>query len=82
MKNNPTHSKIALALAAVTALLLGACSEKPQTAGTHSSDKQAWSGSVQKAFDAPGWKPGDKASWEEQIKQRNRSQNEFVRMGK
>lgn len=82
MKTNTSPSKLVPVLAAVALLLLGACSEKPQTAGTHTSDQQAWNGSVQKAFDAPGWKPGDKASWEEQIKQRNRSQNEFVRMGK
>ncbi|MGB3068333.1 MAG: hypothetical protein WBC18_07295 [Ottowia sp.] len=81
MKNSPHASRLSLAAIVVTALFLGACGEKPQTIGTRSSDKEPWTGSVQKAFDAPGWKPGDKASWEEQIKQRNRGQNEFVRMG-
>ncbi len=65
--------------AAALALLLAACTEKPQTAGTRSADTPAWNG-AQPAFDAPGWKPGDKASWEEQIKQRNRNQNEYVRL--
>lgn len=82
MKNCSPSPKLALVLAATATLLLGACSEKPQTAGTHAPDQQAWNGSTQRAFDAPGWKPGDKASWDEQINKRNRSQNEFVRMGK
>ncbi len=82
MKNNALAPRLGLAAALLAALLLGACSEKPQTAGTHSAaDVEAWKGSVQPSFDAPGWKPGDKASWDQQIKQRNRSQNEYVRMG-
>ena len=74
-------ARSALAVLAVAALAagLGACGEKPQTAGTRASDAKAWNG-AQPAFDAPGWKPGDKASWEEQIRQRNRNQNEYVRM--
>jgi len=80
MKN--TTTRLATAVAASALLLLSACGEKPQTAGMqHAADKEPWTGSIQKAFDAPGWKPGDKASWEAQIKQRNRSQNEYVRMG-
>ncbi len=75
---NKSHPRLALALASL-ALLLGACGEKPQTAGTRSADTPAWNG-AEKAFNAPGWQPGDKASWENQIKQRNRSQNEYVRM--
>lgn len=82
MKNSPHASPLLVAAAASALLFLGACGEKPQTAGTqHGADKEPWTGSVQKAFDASGWKPGDKASWEAQIKQRNRSQNEYVRMG-
>ena len=84
MKHSNTHKRKPLVILAATALtvLLAACSEKPQTAGTtHSSaDHKAWSGG-QKSFNTAGWTPGDKASWEAQIKQRNRSQNEYVRMG-
>ncbi|WP_036594364.1 hypothetical protein [Ottowia thiooxydans] len=83
MKHNQAQNpKLRLVLvAAAMTVLLAACSEKPQTAGTtHSSaDDKPWNGG-KKAFDAPGWTPGDKASWEAQIKQRNRSQNEYVRM--
>ncbi|WP_236581810.1 hypothetical protein [Hydrogenophaga sp. BPS33] len=59
--------------------LLGACGEKAQTASRNAGESQAWNG-AQPAFDAPGWKPGDKASWEEQIRQRNRQQNEYTRI--
>lgn len=74
------NARLVLIAAAMT-VLLTACSEKPQTAGTtHSAaDDKPWKGG-QKAFDAPGWTPGDKASWDAQIKQRNRGQNEYVRM--
>ena len=65
--------------AATLALLLGACGEKPQTATARTGDAQAWNG-ARPAFDAPGWKPGDKASWEEQVKQRNRHQDEYARI--
>ncbi len=78
MKDFKLTPRMAVVAAALT-LGLSACGEKPQTAGTRSADTQAWNG-AQKAFEVPGWTPGDKASWEEQIKQRNRSQNEYVRM--
>lgn len=77
MNNKPAVRMVFCA--AALAALLGACGEKPQAAGTRASETQAWNG-AQKAFDAPGWKPGDKASWEEQIKQRNRQQNEYTRV--
>lgn len=70
---------ICTALAAA-AVMLTACSEQPQSAGTsHGSSAMAWNG-PQTGFTAPGWKVGDQASWDEQIKQRNRGQNEYVRL--
>jgi hypothetical protein len=60
------------------ALLLSACAEKAQTAGSKASDGKAWDG-AQTAFAAPGWKPGDRASWEEQMKVRAQGQNEYSR---
>jgi hypothetical protein len=39
----------------------------------------AWNG-PQTGFSARGWKVGDQASWDEQIKQRNRGQNEYLRL--
>lgn len=68
---------IAIALAAV----LAACGEKPQTIVTgRASDVPAWQG-AQDPFVVPGWKPGDKASWEAELQRRAQNQNEYVRIG-
>ena len=53
--------------AAAAAMLLGACGEKPQTAGSRKADAQASDQPAKSAFVAPGWKAGDATSWEEQI---------------
>jgi ABC-type glycerol-3-phosphate transport system substrate-binding protein len=68
----------ALAALAVT-LGLAACGEKPQTASGRKADAQAWDAAAKSAYVAPGWSPGDQASWEEQIHKRAQSQNEYVR---
>lgn len=69
--------------------LLSACGEKPQTnAEGVKHDAAPWTGTAngtQKeggdtAFTAPGWKVGDKASWQEQLKTRAQNgQNEYTR---
>jgi major membrane immunogen (membrane-anchored lipoprotein) len=70
--------KRAVCLMAVAALL-SACGEKPQTLGT-AKDASPYSGTG-KAFVETGWKPGDKASWESQLKARNQyGQNDYSRM--
>lgn len=62
-------------LAALAAL--SACGEKPQTLGGRKSDAAAFEG-AQNPFVAPGWKPGDKSSWEQGLKARmQNSQNEY-----
>jgi hypothetical protein len=68
------------ALAAVTAALfaLAACGEKPQTAQTRKPDTEVWKG-ADNAFSASGWKTGDKASWEEQMRNRAQAQNEYAK---
>ena len=58
--------------------LLGACTEKPQTNGTRKADTQAWQG-TNDGYSAPGWKAGDAASWEQQMKTRAQGQNEYSR---
>lgn len=68
--------RLALGLAAVG--LLAACGEKPQTAGTRKSDVAAYQG-TDNGYGAPGWKSGDAASWEQQMKDRSRGQNEYTR---
>ena len=72
--------RIFITLTAVLPLAgLSACTEKPQTGGgvTHDAAPYAGTGSN---FTQPGWKAGDKASWEQQLKARQQySQNEYTR---
>lgn len=59
---------------------LSACGEKPQALQTSKKDVAAYAGTG-KAFANPGWKQGDKASWESQLKARNQyGQNDYTRM--
>jgi hypothetical protein len=57
---------------------LAACTEQPQTIGSNSkADAQAFQGTGM-PFAAPGWKQGDKASWEQQLKVRTQmGQNDY-----
>ena len=65
---------------AVLALTQVACTEKPQTlnATQKKIDTPSWKG-ADNPFVASGWKEGDQASWEEQIKKRAMGQNEYLR---
>jgi len=59
---------------------LAACTEKPQTLGGGSrQDSPAFQGTGM-AFSVPGWKPGDKGSWEQQLKTRTQNQNDYTRV--
>jgi hypothetical protein len=64
------------------ATLLAACGEKPQgtNAAVRKADSHAFQG-TDNGYVATGWKAGDKASWEEQMRARARGQNEHVRIG-
>ena len=74
-----------IAFGATTAfiLVLAACGEKPQTidASAKKSDAEPWtvSNAANPAFAAAGWTAGDKTAWEEQIRKRNQSQNDYAR---
>ena len=59
---------------------LVACSEKPQTASAHKADAKAFEGPAS-AYTAAGWKPGDAASWEQQMRTRAQGQDENSRKG-
>ena len=66
-------------LAVGTALALSACGEKGRTVG---ADAAPYVGPANSAspFVAPGWKPGDKSSWEQSLKVRNQyGQNDHAR---
>ena len=65
---------------ALSALLgLGACSEPAQTATARRVDDKPWVGPAT-AFTAAGWTPGDRAAWEQQMRQRSQGQNDYLRM--
>ena len=69
---------IIFATALVTAL--AGCGEKPQALESSTRDSAAYTGTG-KAFVKEGWKPGDKASWESQLKARGQyGQNDYTRM--
>ncbi|MBI2727232.1 MAG: hypothetical protein HYX42_13395 [Polaromonas sp.] len=70
---------VAVPVAAV-AFCLSACGEKPQTLGAGKSDVAAFQG-ADNGFVAPGWKAGDKVSWEQGLKARmQNTQNEYSRL--
>ncbi|HKB52725.1 MAG TPA: hypothetical protein VKD22_01920 [Ramlibacter sp.] len=62
-------------------LALAACTEKTQTIGEGSRhDTPAFQGPAT-AFTAPGWKAGDRNSWEQELKTRTvNGQNEYTRV--
>lgn len=72
---------IALITAAVLAAGLAACGDQPQEGAkaAKKADAKAWDGGATAAYTAPGWKAGDRDSWEQQLKARNQSQNEYTR---
>ena len=76
MKHNPSLLMAALA----AAVLVVGCGEKPQTGAAIRSDAPPYAGSGSN-FTQPGWKAGDKASWESHLKARQQySQNEYTRI--
>lgn len=69
----------AVLVSAVAVFGLAACAEKPQEKSVRKADATSYSGSTVKGYTADGWKPGDKTSWESQIRDRNKGQNEYQR---
>ena len=66
-------------VAAVALVALTACGEKPQTGAGIRSDAALHAGTGSN-FMQPGWKAGDKAGWEAQLKARQLyGQNEYTR---
>lgn len=70
------HLLLLTTLALVT---LSACGEKPQMGSGIRGDAAPFAGTGSNFMD-PGWKAGDKASWEAQLKTRQQyGQNEYTR---
>lgn len=66
-------------VAAAALVVLTACGEKPQTGAGIRSDAPSYAGTGSN-FMEPGWKAGDKAAWEAQLKVRQQyGQNEYTR---
>ncbi|WP_409559742.1 hypothetical protein [Hydrogenophaga sp.] len=65
MRKTLTTLGLMAAMAALTA-----CGEKPQDMGGTRSDAAPYAGVGQSPFLQPGWKVGDKGSWEQQLKAR------------
>ena len=62
-------------------LFLAACGDKPQSAGGVKGDVAPYQG-VNNKYAEPGWKAGDKNSWEQALKVRTQNiQNEYTRTG-
>ena len=70
---------IALIILATAALV--ACGDKQQTSATPRNDAAPYAGTGVAAFTAAGWKAGDKAGWEQQLKARmQNTQNEYSKV--
>ncbi|MDT7838685.1 hypothetical protein [Aquabacterium sp. OR-4] len=72
------RSPIALLGALAAAVALSACSEKPQTATSRKADDKPWD-NANAAYVAAGFKAGDAAAWETQLRVRGQAQNEYNR---
>ena len=66
----------------VAAFAAAGCAEREQTASGIKSDAGAYQGtSKQPPFMAAGWKQGDRAAWEQQLKVRTvNGQNDYVKV--
>lgn len=68
-------------LVALAALALAACAEREQTASGIKSDAEPYQGTSHAQFMTSGWKPGDRASWESEMKVRTMmGQNDYAKV--
>jgi hypothetical protein len=67
-------------VAAVVVIVLAACGERVQTlpaGAAKKADTPAWQ-ITDNGYVAPGWTPGNEASWQAQIKKRAQAQNDYA----
>lgn len=63
----------------VSAIAMSACGESASgDKSTKKADGKAWDGAGP-TYAASGWKPGDKTSWDEQMRVRVQLQNDYAR---
>ena len=67
---------------AVAVLGLAACGDREQTIGPSTSrhaDTNVWEATSGDPYVAPGWTPGDRASWEDHLRRRTQQgQNDYA----
>ncbi|MCU0927212.1 MAG: hypothetical protein MUF44_14705 [Hydrogenophaga sp.] len=62
-------------------IMLSACGEQPQETTGSKQDASSYSGVGKSQYQDPNWKPGDKTSWEQQLKSRAQyGQNDYSRI--
>jgi hypothetical protein len=66
-------------LCASLALLAAGCGERAGDAVAKGARQPSWDAAAD-PFVVPGWKSGDKASWQEQLTNRAQNQNEYPRV--
>ena len=73
--------RASMLIVAVAVMALAGCGERTQTINTNSGvDTHAFQGTGTQ-FAAPGWKQGDKTSWEQQLKTRTQNgQNDYTKV--
>ena len=75
-------NEVLLAVAVAVAVAgLGGCGDRDQTIGVSKSrlaDSNAWDIGSGDPYVAPGWSPGDKASWEDHLRRRTQMQNDYA----
>ena len=59
-------------------MALAGCGDKPQGMGGVKSDTAPYQGTGM-AYTLPGWKAGDKTSWEQQLKTRAQAQDDHAK---
>jgi len=77
------HRNTAVAGAILITLALAACGDQPQEMQGQGikNDKAPYTGVGQSQYAEGGWKPGDRNSWEQQLKTRAQyGQNDYARM--
>ncbi len=70
---------LAIAALAAAAVLVSACGEEVQTVpmgGARKVDERPWVAN-NNPYVAPGWTPGNEASWDAQLRNRAQAQNDF-----
>ncbi|RZJ21965.1 MAG: hypothetical protein EOO54_11945 [Haliea sp.] len=69
-----------LTAGALLGVLLAGCGEKPQALQDTKQDSALFQGTGM-PYVSPGWKPGDKTSWEQQLKTRTQQgQNDYAKV--